>query len=73
MQAEDARQLLEKASRLIAIKGKKVSEYSVSKSVSEEAIAATLGPTGNMRAPLVRLGKTIIVGFNEEIYSAYLG
>ena len=27
-----------------------------------------LGPTGNLRAPTLRVGKTWFVGFNEEVY-----
>jgi hypothetical protein len=32
-------------------------------------LAAMLGPTGNLRAPCLRVGKTVIVGFNEDLYS----
>src|SRR5271155_2371151 len=28
-----------------------------------------LGPTGNLRAPTARVGKTLLVGFNQEAYS----
>jgi hypothetical protein len=31
-----------------------------------------LGPTGNLRAPTLRFGKTLIVGFNEETYNKLL-
>ncbi|RKX25439.1 MAG: hypothetical protein DRP46_11970 [Candidatus Zixiibacteriota bacterium] len=27
-----------------------------------------LGPTGNLRAPTIRIGKKLMVGFNEESY-----
>ncbi len=27
-----------------------------------------LGPTGNLRAPTIRTGATVLVGFNEEVY-----
>lgn len=27
-----------------------------------------VGPTGNLRAPTLRLGKTLVVGFNEQMY-----
>jgi len=27
-----------------------------------------LGPTGNLRAPCIRRGKTVVVGFDEETY-----
>ena len=35
----------------------------------EEQLKLMLGPTGNLRAPTLRLGKTLVVGFNEEMYS----
>jgi hypothetical protein len=73
LQETDSRALLESASRLIALKGKKVNEFSVAKGVSEDAVAATLGPTGNMRAPTLKIGKTLIVGFNEEIFEREFG
>jgi hypothetical protein len=31
-----------------------------------------LGPTGNLRAPCLRVGKTVLVGFNEEAYARTL-
>jgi hypothetical protein len=37
------------------------------------AVDAMLGPTGNLRAPTLRAGKTVIVGFNEEVFSEHLG
>ena len=51
------------------MKGKKVSEFSLQNTVTDEAVAAMLGPTGNMRAPTTRIGKTILVGFNEKIFA----
>ncbi len=73
LQASDAEEMLNQASKLIAMKGKKVTKFQVAKSVSQEAVEATLGPTGNMRAPTVRVGKTILVGFNEEIFADIFG
>lgn len=29
-------------------------------------LAHVLGPTGNLRAPTIRSGKAVYVGFNEE-------
>ena len=31
-----------------------------------------LGPTGNLRAPTLRKGRTLIVGFEEETYRKLL-
>jgi len=64
---------LKPASKLIVAKGKKVNEFSVASSISKDAVAAMLGPTGNLRAPTLRVGKTILVGFNEETYTAAIG
>ena len=38
------------------------------KSPDEAVITAMLGPTGNLRAPTLVSGKTVLVGFNEEAY-----
>lgn len=67
LQADDAAEILKSAKKLIAIKGKKISEFKLSGSPDEAAVGAMLGPTGNLRAPTLRVGKTIIVGFNEEV------
>jgi hypothetical protein len=32
-----------------------------------------LGPTGNLRAPTIRRGKTVLVGFNDETFEKVLG
>ena len=32
-----------------------------------------LGPTGNLRAPTLRKGKTLLVGFNSDAYEEVLG
>lgn len=31
------------------------------------------GPTGNLRAPTIRQGNTLYVGFNEEAYAELTG
>ena len=35
-----------------------------------ELQAAVIGPSGNLRAPTLRTGKTWFVGFHEEAYAA---
>ena len=49
------------------MKGKKVTEYDTSKNLPSEACRSMLGPTGNLRAPTIRIRKTYLVGFNEEV------
>ena len=70
LQSDDARDLLKNASKLIVAKGKKVNTFT---GASDEAVAAMLGPTGNLRAPTLIVGKTLVVGFNEDAYSDLFG
>jgi arsenate reductase-like glutaredoxin family protein len=69
---DDAAELAGKASKLIVAKGKKVTTFATKGSPSDEAIDAMLGPTGNLRAPTLVSGKTVMVGFNEEEYGTLL-
>ena len=57
---------------MIVAKGKKVDDFSVTGKPSGDAVQAMLGPTGNLRAPTARVGGTLVVGFNEEVYSSLL-
>ena len=41
--------------------------------VTEEAMRTMLGPTGNLRAPTLRLGRTLVVGFCEPMYDEVFG
>jgi hypothetical protein len=39
----------------------------------EGLTAAVLGPSGNLRAPALRVGSTWLVGFDEAAWAAELG
>jgi len=60
---------------LIAAKGKKVERIDLRKGRPDKATVARLmiGPSGNLRAPTLRVGKKILVGFDEESYEKVLG
>ena len=45
-------------------------EFSGKEKISEDAVTAMLGSTGNLRAPTAVVGKNLLVGFNEEAYQA---
>jgi arsenate reductase-like glutaredoxin family protein len=72
LQREDAAALLAKAKTMVVSKGKKVTEFAGGSKATAEALDAMLGSTGNLRAPTAVVGKHIIVGFNEDTYSAAL-
>ena len=69
---DDASALVAAAKKLIVAKGKKTTDFLVDGESSEEAVNAMLGPTGNLRAPTLRVGDTLLVGFNEERYQEVL-
>ncbi len=60
--------------RLISVKGPRVVSVDLRKEKPKwsEVRALLLGPTGNLRAPVVRMGRTLIVGFNRDIYSEHI-
>ncbi len=71
---DEALALARAASRVVVAKGRKIVEFDMrSEPSDEDLLAALLGPTGNLRAPAIRQGKTLIVGFNEDLYEQHLG
>lgn len=71
----DALKMLRGIDTLIAMKGKRVVTFNLKKERpdDESLLAHLIGPTGNLRAPTVRIGTTLLVGFNEETYNAEVG
>ena len=69
----DARGLAEAASRIIVAKGRRVAEFEPRGAPDDAVLDAMVGTTGNLRAPLLRVGKTLLVGFDADSYAAVLG
>lgn len=69
---EDAARIARAASRVIVAKGKNVTEFQTGGKASAECVDAMLGPTGNLRAPTLIAGKTVLVGFDEASYESVL-
>jgi hypothetical protein len=63
------------AHRLVAAKGKKVTTLDLQSALPADDILAglMLGPTGNLRAPIMRVGQTILVGYNDQAFSEIFG
>ena len=70
---KEAADLARAATKVIVAKGKKLTEFKPAGKAPAEVVEAMLGPTGNLRAPTLKVGKTILVGFNEEAYTAVFG
>ena len=70
---EAARDLLSDTTTLVIAKGKKVERIDLKGADLDSAARAMLGPTGNLRAPTLKVGETLIVGFDEDSYRSVLG
>ena len=68
----DAARLVKAAKQVIVAKGKLVRTFAPGGKASDEIVLALLGPTGNLRAPALIVGDTLLVGWNEEAYTAAL-
>ena len=75
MGPDEALELAGNASKIIVARGKRVVTFDMKKDRpdDETLLKHLLGPSGNLRAPTVRAGKTIAVGFNSEMYDELIG
>ena len=71
----EALRIARAASRVIAAKGNKIVSFDMKKAPPSDTdlLAVLLGPTGNLRAPTIRKGATLLVGFHEGTYDGLLG
>ena len=60
--------------QIYVARGKRVVHVDVkaSRPGRPELLALLLGPTGSLRAPTLRVGRTLLVGFSEEAYAKIL-
>ena len=72
---EEALALAKSMSEVIVGKGKKVVTFNMKKHPPDDdtLAAAILGPTGNLKAPTIRKGTILLVGFSEAAYQQVLG
>lgn len=70
---EEAWQLLASAREIVVAKGKSAVAFDPSVDGKEAILAQALGRTGNLRAPTLRLGDRLLVGFNDSLYSQFSG
>lgn len=56
--------------RIISVKGKSVQTLDSKKDEPDGAsvLALLLGPTGNLRAPALVTGRTLVIGFHADVY-----
>ncbi len=70
----EALKLAGEVSEIYAAKGKKVVHVDLRREKPDAAALKRLliGPSGNLRAPTLRVGRTLLVGFDEATYKKVL-
>lgn len=72
---EDAIKLLGEVDELYATKGTKVVHVNLKKERpdDETLLSLVIGPSGKLRAPTLKKGRTLIVGFDQATYEHVFG
>ena len=70
--AEAAWQLLKGLKRITTAKGKKVQVWDPASDERSEILMAAMGPSGNLRAPALRVGDELVIGFSADFYAQWL-
>jgi arsenate reductase-like glutaredoxin family protein len=70
-----ALELVRQAGRVVIAKGKKIVDFDMKRDPpdDETLLAHILGPSGNLRAPIIRRGSTLLIGFAEDEFAKVLG
>lgn len=66
----DALRLAREAERVVVAKGQKIVRFDMKNAPPDEEtlLKHLLGPSGNLRAPTIRTGTTLLVGFHADAY-----
>jgi len=70
LKEKEALALIREVDEIYATKGQKVIHVDLQKDKPDKSqlLALLLGPSRNLRAPTLRKGRTLIVGFDAAIY-----
>jgi arsenate reductase-like glutaredoxin family protein len=65
--------LAKSMSRVVTGRGKTPATFDMVNDPPDDATlaAAILGPSGNLKAPTIKIGDTLLVGFNEAAYRQF--
>ncbi len=69
---DDAWEILSGSSELIVGRGKKFQTFDPASDDKEAILKVCLGRTGNLRAPTLKMGNRIVVGFNDDMYEQFV-
>jgi len=70
LKQKEALAMLTDVDEVYSTKGKRVTHVDLKKEKpsNETLLSLILGPTGNLRAPTLRVGRTLLVGFDQATY-----
>ena len=69
----EALALLDGIDKVIVMRGTSVERYFMDDPPDDAVLLAQImGPTGNLRAPTARVGRTLVVGFDPGVYAEVL-
>jgi hypothetical protein len=71
----EALKLAKSVDKVVVGKGKKIVAFDMKKDPPNDdtLLSHLLGPSGNLKAPTMRVGDTLLVGYGEEAYRLVLG
>ena len=71
---KEAKELLKGVDEILSSRGSKVERLLMKDKPGDALLErALIGPTGRLRAPTARIGRRLLVGFDEATYRATLG
>jgi arsenate reductase-like glutaredoxin family protein len=75
LKENEALELVAGVDELYASKGTRVVHLDLKRDAPSRAelLALLLGPTGNLRAPTLQKGRTLVVGFDPATYATVFG
>ena len=70
LKQKEALAMLADVDEIYSAKGKRLTHVDLKKErpSNETLLSLMLGPTGNLRAPTLRVGRTLLVGFDQATY-----
>lgn len=70
-----ALELVKSAKKVIVARGKKVVTFDMVKDPPDDQtlLAHVLGPSGYLRAPTLRRGQTLLIGYSDAAYRQFFG
>jgi arsenate reductase-like glutaredoxin family protein len=71
----EALEFVRQAARVVVAKGKKVLDFDMQRDPPDDETLLThiIGPSGKLRAPVIRRGSTLLIGFAEDEFAKVLG